>query len=362
LNAPAAPLRFDAARLTRAVHAVIAAGGSDAGECELVAANLVGANLTGHDSHGVGMVPRYADSLLEGGLVVNRTPVVRLDTGTLLVLDGDAGYGQSIAFRAMELAIERARRHGSCIMGLHNVHHIGRIGHWAEQAIAAGLVSIHFVNVLSRPIVAPWSGRDARFGTNPFCVGIPFPAGSPVVLDMATSAIAQGKARVAFNQGAELSPGKLLDSSGEPTVNPVFGVKPPYGALLPMGEHKGYGLAVVCELLGGALAGGHTWRGPDPGRRRVQNGMLAILIDPAALGAPDRMSAEVEAFIEWVKASPAAQGSDGVMIAGDPERRYRAARLAGGVPVDPNTWEEILAAAGRLGAEPRAIDRIARGD
>jgi uncharacterized oxidoreductase len=354
-------LRFAAADLTRAIGAIVAAGGSDSHECDLVASNLVAANLAGHDSHGVGIVPRYVDSLLEGGLAVNRTPIVRLDTGTLLVLDGDAGYGQSVGARAMELAIERAKQHGVCVLGLHNVHHIGRIGHWAEQAVAAGLVSIHFVNVLSRPIVAPWGGRDARFGTNPFCVGVPVPRGAPVILDMATSAIAQGKARVAFNQGVLLSPGKLLDKDGEPTTDPRFGVKPPYGALLPMGEHKGYGLAMVCELLGGALAGGRTWRGPDTGKRRVQNGMFAILIDPQALGTDALLEGETNAFIEWVKASPAARDGEGVLVAGEPERRTRKQRLAEGIPMDANSWDEILRAAAKLGADASAVDRIARG-
>src|SRR6185503_2550801 len=194
-----ARMNFMQENLARAIEAIVAAGGSDAREAELVARNLVTANLLGHDSHGIGMIPRYVDALREGGLVPNREPAVRLDLGTLLVLDGQTGYGQSIGHQATRMAIERAKRQGSCIMALGNAHHLGRIGHWAEMAVAEGLVSVHFANVLSYARVAPYGGADGRFGTNPFCVGIPLPGEPPFMLDMATSAVAQGKLRVAHN-------------------------------------------------------------------------------------------------------------------------------------------------------------------
>ena len=159
--------------LTNAVRAIVKAGGSSDREAELVSSNLVEANLKGHDSHGVGMIPRYVQSVTNGGLAVNAHVKIVLDTGPLLTLDGLTGYGQVIGHEAMELAAERAKQNGVCLVGLSNSHHIGRIGHWAEQCIDHGLVSIHFVNVISRPIVAPWGGSDPRHGTNPFCVGIP---------------------------------------------------------------------------------------------------------------------------------------------------------------------------------------------
>ncbi|MGH8674133.1 MAG: Ldh family oxidoreductase, partial [Burkholderiales bacterium] len=179
---------------------MVAAGGSDARETGIVAENLVTANLTGHDSHGVGMIPRYVDSLLEGGLAVNRHPTMVFDGGAMISLDGEAGYGQVIGLEAMEIGIARARAHGMCVMGLGRAHHLCRIGQWAEQATAAGLVSLHFTNVISRSIVAPYGGADARFGTNPMTVGIPIPNEPPFILDMATSAVAQGKIRVAHNK------------------------------------------------------------------------------------------------------------------------------------------------------------------
>src|SRR6185436_18300615 len=227
-----------AAALTAIVHRIVEQGGSAAREAELVATHLVEANLRGHDSHGVGMIPRYIDNLVAGALKPNQHVSVARDIGTFLQLDGNGGYGQVAGYEAMNLAIARARETGMVASGLSHAHHIGRIGHWAEQCAAAGLVSIHFVNVLSRPIVAPWGGRDARIGTNPFCVGIPRPGKEPIVLDFATSKIAQGKTRVAFNKGQELEPGTIIDDRGEPTTNPRYTVIEPLGALLPFGEHK----------------------------------------------------------------------------------------------------------------------------
>jgi uncharacterized oxidoreductase len=347
--------------LSRVIEAVVAAGGSDAREARLVAANLVTANLTGHDSHGVGMIPRYVDSLLEGGLVVNQHPKIMFDGGAMLSLDGQAGYGQVIGLEAMEIGIARARQHGMCVMGLGRAHHLCRIGQWAEQAVAAGLVSLHFTNVISRSIVAPHGGADARFGTNPVTVGIPIPGEPPFILDMATSAVAQGKIRVAHNKREKVSSEWLIDDQGKPTADPRFGVIEPFGALRTFGLHKGYGLAVVCELLGGALTGGGTWHSGDRSKKRVWNGMLTILIDPRRLGTADAFAAETTAFLASLRQSPVAPGFDKVRIAGEPERETRARREREGIPVDENTWEEIVAAGGKLKLARATLDQLAAG-
>jgi hydroxycarboxylate dehydrogenase B len=350
---------LQAAPLMRAIEAIVAAGGSDAREAKLVAENLVTANLTGHDSHGIGMIPRYVDSLKEGGLAPNRHPRVKLDGGALLALDGEAGYGQVIGLEATDMAIARAKQHGVCVMALANAHHLCRIGQWAEQAVAQGLVSISFVNVISRSIVAPFGGSDARFGTNPCTIGIPLAGQPPFILDMATSGVAQGKVRVAHNKGDTLAPGLLLDDKGNPTTDPRYGVIDPLGALTTFGLHKGYGLAVACELLGGALSGGGTWHSTDRTKKRVLNGMLSVLIDPAKLGTAGDFEREARAFIDWVKQSPPAPGADRVRIAGDPERETRKRREKEGVPVDATTWAEIHAAAAKAGVQSAEIDRLA---
>jgi uncharacterized oxidoreductase len=341
------------------MHLVVRGFGSDDEEVRAVAGNLIDANLTGHDSHGIGMLPRYAEAYLEGGLFPNRHVRTLVDTGALLRLDGQAGFGQVIGREAMALGIERARRHGSCIVALGNSHHIGRIGAWAEQATAARLVSMHLVNVVARNVVAPFGGGDARFGTNPVCIGVPVAGRPPVILDFATSMIAQGKTRVAHNKGEAVPPGCLIDDQGRDTQDPRYSVIPPWGALLTFGAHKGYGLAVMCELLGGALAAGMTQRDADASRRRVLNGMLCVLLDPAALGDTADFEREAQGFVDWVKASPPRAGVEQVLVAGEPERAARAQRSAEGVPVDETTWNEILEAGCKLGVDPQAVNRAA---
>ena len=376
------PKTHSAPYLIAQAATVFIASGSSPQEAETVASNLVMANLSGHDSHGIGMLPRYVDAVLEGGLIPNASVATLLDIGSMLTLNGQRGYGQVVGEQAMALGMARAKKHGSCIMTLANAHHLGRIGHFAEMAVVQGLVSIHFVNVLSRPVVAPWGGSDGRFGTNPFCVGIPVatrqsersdgpplassaPQGGSAVreatsvransfiLDFATSAVAHGKMRVAHNQGQQVKPGLLMDEHGLPTTNPSVVMVPQpgglMGALMVFGEHKGYGLAVACELLGGALTGNGTWRGPASGQRAVVNGMLTILIDPARLGTQAAFGQEAAAFIDWIKQSPVANGFDAVKMAGDAERLTRIERQRDGIEVDDQTWQEIVAAGKKVG-------------
>ena len=349
---------FQAVELRAKVAGIVRAAGSAETEAQQVANNLVMANLCGHDSHGVGMLPRYIDAVLEGGLQPNTGVKTVLDGGTILSLDGQRGYGQVVGEQAMHMGIERALAQGSCIMGLGNAHHLGRIGHWAEMAVAKGLVSIHFVNVLSRPVVAPWGGADGRFGTNPCCIGIPLAGREPFILDFATSRVAQGKMRVAYNEGRQMPPGYLIDPQGHPTTDPGVVVVPQnsspngnmFGALLTFGEHKGFGMAVACELLGGALTGGGTMHRQSDSRRAVLNGMLTILIDPQRMGSPTAFESEAAAFIDWVRQGPVAPGIDAVLTAGEPERAARREREIEGIALDEQTWGEIEQAGLKVGA------------
>jgi hydroxycarboxylate dehydrogenase B len=363
-------ITIQAQQLRAWAASIFIAAGSSQEEAYAVAGNLVMANLSGHDSHGVGMIARYIDAVLEGGLKPNTGVKVQLDIGSMLSLDGQRGYGQVVGAQAMQLGIARAKQHGSCIMTLANAHHLGRIGHWAEMAVAQGLVSMHFVNVLSRPVVAAWGGSDGRFGTNPCCIGVPLKNQPPFLLDFATSRVAQGKMRVAHNEGRRVEPGYLIDAQGKPTTDPgvvvvpqpnAHGVVKPgsglMGALMTFGEHKGYGLAVACELLGGALSGGSTWHRPGDARRAVLNGMLTVLIDPAKLGTQASFEAEATAFVDWLKASPPQSGFDAVQIAGEPERAARAQREKQGIEIDAVTWQEIVDAGRKVGVQVAAKSR-----
>ncbi|UCE31151.1 MAG: malate/lactate/ureidoglycolate dehydrogenase, partial [Burkholderiales bacterium] len=264
-----------------------------------------------------------------------------VDHGSMVVADGCRGLGQSVAHQAMSVAIERVREHGLVLLGLRNAHHIGRVGHWAEMAIGAGLVSVHFVSAFTPPRVAPHAGRDARFATNPFTVGIPRRGRPPLLLDWATSAIAQGKVRIAYNSGRPVPAGALLDAEGRPRVDPAVMFEPPLGALLPMAGHKGFGLAIVNELLSAALLGGeplHDLR-PLP-RHAIWNNMLAIVLDPARLGDLDAFEREAAAYEDWVRSSRIAEGFDAIRMPGEPEREARSARAAG-IAIDARTMAQL---------------------
>ena len=347
------------APLRAAMRTLVKGCGSSDAEAGAVADNLVDANLAGHDSHGIGMLPRYVGAVREGSLKVNAHVRTVLDAGALLRLDGDGGFGQVVGAEAMTLGIARARELGCAIVALGNAHHLGRIGAWAEMAVAEGLISLHFVNVLARPIVAPHGGVTAGFGTNPFTAGVPLNGRPPMILDFATSTIAQGKTRVAYNKGEPVPEGCLIDDAGRASTDPRWTVVQPFGALLPFGRHKGSGLAVLCELLGGALGAGLVGHRGDATKQRVQNGMLSVIIDPRALHGGDEWQAAAEDFVASLLQIAPREGHERVLLAGDPERRHRERRLAEGLPVDATTWQQILDAATSLGMDAAALHRSA---
>jgi len=344
-------MRLTGDRLRRLTGAILRRGGSEDAEADLVAEHLVQANLAGHDSHGVGMIPAYVRHLLAGLVVPNTRAKTVKDDGAILMFDGGRGYGRPVAGEAMAAAIARCRQTGVVAMTLANAHHIGRVGAYGEIASAAGLVSLHFVNVTDhRGLVAPFRGSDARFSTNPVCIALPGTEHHPpLLLDMATSAVAMGKIRVARNEGKSVADGMLIDSSGKSTRDPNVMYGDPLGALLTFGGHKGYALAVVTELLAGALSGGPTIQPGNVRRGGTVNNMFAVLVDPARLAGVDWLRREIDGFVDYVKASPPANPSAPVLVPGDPERMARDERARSGIYVDATTWDEILQAGEKLG-------------
>ncbi len=342
------------ARLQQMVSEVFRRGGSAVEEAALVASHLVRANLAGHDSHGVGMVPTYVHHLGTGHVVPNTPAKLTRDDGALLMFDGQRGYGRRVAGEAMAAAIARCRETGLGVVTLATAHHIGRVGAYGELASEAGLVSLHFVNVAGhRGLVAPFRGKDARFSTNPICIALPGTAAQPpVLLDMATSEIALGKVRVARNTQHPVPAGSLVDSEGRPTTDPNVMYQEPFGALMPFGRHKGYGLAVLAELLAGGLSGGGTIQPDNPRLGGIVNNMFSVLVDPLRLAGLDWLQREIDGFVSYVKASPPVDREAPVLVPGDPERITREDRLRTGIPVDATTWGEILDA-GELVGLPR---------
>ncbi|MCP3937431.1 MAG: malate/lactate/ureidoglycolate dehydrogenase [Actinomycetia bacterium] len=331
--------------------------GSDEREQHLVADQLIGANLTGHDSHGVGMMPTYVGVALGGKVTINGGVRVVRDDGAIVVLDGGSAFGQVTGHEATLMAIERGREHGLAMVGLRNSFHIGRIGHWGELCADAGLVSIHFVNVVGHPgLVAPHGSRRALIGTNPVCIAVPAGPGAGadgrIVLDMATSIIALGKARVANLAGTRVPTGSIVDADGDLTDDPSAMFAEPQGALVTMGDHKGSGLALMCELLGAALFGGPTTTSCEE-EGTIINNMLTLVVDPAATGDLSSMRILADDLVSAVRDMPTRRGVDEVFMPGDPERLARRER-ADTIPIDDGTAAQLRWAAKESGSEGAA--------
>jgi hydroxycarboxylate dehydrogenase B len=340
--------------LERFVAAIFGRAGCGKSEAGQIARYLVEANLVGHDSHGVIRVLPYIEWLRDGRVVANQSLEVVLDAETFAVVDGRFGFGQIVGEAAMRLGLEKVRRHGVAVVALRNSGHLGRIGDWPLLLAREGMVSLHFVNTNGGGIlVAPFGGIERRLSANPIAAGVPVAGGSPLLLDISTCAIAEGKIKVAFNRGVRVPAGSIIDAAGQPTDDPrVFYANPP-GAILPFGGHKGYGLGILVEILAGALTGGGCSR---TGERRVANGMLSIILDPARLQPCEEFAVEVRRYIDFVKSSRTATPGGEIFMPGEVEVRTRAARVAQGIELDDTTWGQLLATARSVGVDGTEVD------
>ncbi len=347
--------------LEHVAAAVFSAMGSPEHEAEIVARSLVVSNLMGHDSHGVGLIATYVEHF-RGGLLFPGTSAARCGGGgAILMFDGRLGFGRRVGGEAMAQAIETCRESGVALMTLRNAHHLGRIGAYGEMAMDAGLVSIHFVNVTGHaPLVTPWGGTAGRFVTNPVCIAFPGTAQTPpTLLDMATSRIALGKARVAMTRGETLDAGLLVDHLGRPSSDPGVVFAEPRGALQPFGSYKGSGLALMCELLAGGLSGGGTIQPRNPRAGGIVNNMFTIVVDPAGLVDHGWLASEIDAMVGYVKSTIPANPAHPVVVAGDRERETARERGREGIPLDDAEWKELLDAGGRVGLARKDLLAIA---
>lgn len=341
-----------AAPLESYVAAIFADSGCEPVEAAAIARRLVAANLAGHDSHGVVRVPDYTERLRAGNVTPNARVQIVSEGPAFAVLDGGSGFGQVIGAEAMAIGMGKARAQGVALVALRRTHHLGRIGDWAETCADQGFASVHFVNAIDfGPIVAPFGGRDRRVSTNPFCCGMPAADGRHQILDFATSRIAEGKVIVARNRGGPVPEGAIIDADGRPSVEPEDLYQG--GALLPFGEHKGYGLSFFCEILAGAVTGGGCQHEGRADVGKLHNNMLSFVIDLDKVGNTTAILGEVERHVGWMKASrPLTPGGE-IMVPGDPERRMREKRRRDGLPLDPETWRQLRAVGDRAGlAQP----------
>ena len=357
-------ISLDVSELREFVTQIFVKAGCSQTESELVASLLVESNLAGHDSHGVIRVPRYVQMLRDQLIFADQKAELLVDTPSLAVVDGKYGFGQTVALQATKIGIEKCRQSGLSAVALRNAGHIGRVADWAELAAAESFVSVHFVNGAGSVMVAPFGSYERRFSTAPYCVGVPVPDAPPLVLDFATSVVAEGKVLVASQGGKQLRPDALIGPGGKPGNDPHLlygeydetGLRDPRlgdGAIRAFGEHKGSGLAMMCEMLGGALTGNGC---TEPGRR-FTNGMFSFYVDPARVDPDELFSKEVSRYVAFVKQAKPSQPGGQTLVPGEPEVLSKQKRLRGGIPLPENTWRAIVETAVSVGIQeaPAAI-------
>jgi uncharacterized oxidoreductase len=341
--------------LTEFVTRLFSAAGVPESEAQIVATSLVGANLRGHDSHGVMRVPQYVDFLRTGAYRIGVDLKVEHETPAVVVCDGQWGLGQVQAHRLLDRILPRAKALGLAAGAARECGHIGRLGEYAERAADDGLVLIATVNNCGAgQRVAPPGGLEPRLGTNPLCAAVPT-NDAPVVLDFGTSVAAEGKVRVYHINKRPVPEGWLLDPQGKPTTDPSVLYQQPLGSILPMGgsqAYKGFGLGLVLDMLSGGLTGGRSSHPGAPAARG--NNVVFLALDPAQFAGKEALLRESSQLADYVRETPRAAGVEAILLPGDPERRTLERRSAEGIPLEDAHWAKLAELAAQLDVAPPA--------
>jgi len=329
---------------------LLEAAGSPPNESRYVAEVLVRANLAGHDSHGILRVPQYVDNIRAGSVRPGAAITVVRETRATAVLDGNRGWGPVTARRAMQLAMEKARSVGTGTVVVRGSQHVGRVGEYPSMAAAENLIGLAFVNSYAGgATVVPFGGLQGGFAPNPIAFAAPSGNAWPILVDLTTSVIPEGKARVAVYDNKQLPPGCLIDAAGNPSTDPNVLYGSPPGALLPLGGvvgHKGTGLAMMAELLGGVLSGAGI---VGPATNHGGNGLCFQAINIADFEPLEEFIASTQQLIAWIKSSPPAPGVAEILIPGEPEYRTTQRRQQEGIVVEDRLWEALSKTAEGVG-------------
>ncbi len=319
-------------------------------EANRVATSLVDANLCGHDSHGLIRINQYIDAVRDGRLVPGAEFKVVKETAGILVVDGGKGLGQVQAHRLLQRLIPRAQALGLAAGTLKHTGHIGRLGEYGEVAAEHDMALFATVNNHGfGRAVAPPGGKEARIATNPLCLSVPTD-GEPVVLDIGTSVVAEGKVRVCYNKGVQTPPGWLLDPEGNPTTDPGVLYKEPRGSILPLGApgsgYKGFGIGLLLDMFVGGFSGAPC---STPGAPNLSaNAVFFLLLDISQFAGKEHFLREVTGLAGNVRNTPRSEGVPEIVLPGDPERNTKAARLKSGITVDDGTWGQLTHLAEKL--------------
>lgn len=328
-----------------AAQLLIGAGASEQ-EAAIVSAHSVGANLAGHDSHGIIQIPTYIDRVKRGHIAPGAPFDIIRETSTTTVIDGNWGFGYVVSERAMSITIDKAKQHGVAAATVFRQSHVGRVADYPLMAARADMIGVMTADSgRSSKGVVPFGGREPRLGTNPICIAMPSGLDGPMFIDMATSAVAAGKLGVAVARGASVPEGWLIDKDGNPSTDPADLRNG--GAVLPLGGpegHKGYGLSVMVEILSGILTG--LGFGHDPSGRH-NDGCFMAAFNVDAFRPIDQFKQEVTEFAQYLKSTPTATGFSEVFYPGELEYLKERQLLQDGIAVEDATWDALK----RLAAE-----------
>jgi len=326
--------------------------GTPTASASTVANHLVESNLAGHDSHGVMRLCQYVAAIERGSIVADATPEIIGGHGAGILVSGHWGFGQVAAKFAMDQIIPTAREFSLACAVVRESNHIGRLGAWAEMAASEGMACLTMVNGHGgAALMAPFGGVEPRLCSNPIAFGAPSADGPPVLLDTSMSAMAEGSVRVRMRRGEQLPPDCIVDAEGNPSTDPADLYGPPAGCLLPFGgpvAHKAYGLAVMVECLAGALSGAGC---TSPHAEGGGNAGFFLVIDIASFGSLDEYTTEIADLKASLKSSRPAPGGGEILTPGEPEARSREQRTRDGIPLDDDTWAELVTVADKLGVE-----------
>jgi LDH2 family malate/lactate/ureidoglycolate dehydrogenase len=334
--------RYSADELVALAERALTALGAPPEIAGQVARSLVLSNLVGHDSHGVIRLAQYAAWIADGQIRPSAAAVIARRDRATAVVDGGWGFGQPAAHLATELAVELAREHGVAAVTVRDCNHVGRLGEYVANLAQAGLVGLAFCN--SGAVVAPFGGTGRALGTNPFAWGAPGGPEGPLVVDFSTAGVAEGKLRVAGAEGLDVAEGLIVDSRGRPTTHPDDFYAG--GALLPFGGHKGSGMSIMIELLGGLLTG--MGAAPTPGYAGG-NGTVVLATSISAFCDLDAYRADALEFCGQLVTTGAGPTGGPVLLPGEIESRTRQERLDQGIPVGPGVLDLIYAVTDPLG-------------
>ena len=332
------------------VERIVAAAGTPQEGATLMADHLVGSHLAGHDSHGVQHLPRYIGQVKSGVIVPDAVPEIVSEVAGAVLVKGNWAWGQVTADYLTKLGIDKASTQKVALISGVQVTHIGRLGHYVEQASRAGIMIWLMTGGqgVDSPLAAPHGGRKALFAPNPMALGFPTAEEHPFVWDIATTRVAGGKIQLAHSKGQELPAGWIIDKHGEPSTDPDDYYDG--GALLPFGEHKGFGLMVASEILGRILTGSEDYvQNERGGVHHAKQGATLIAIDAGVFSSAGQFSSRTTDLMNSIRAVPPRTGFSEVLAPGDFEHASRKKRQTEGIDIPESTWGEIVETADSLG-------------